>query len=177
MARLLLHTAIRNGGNAENPNVVEALLAAGTDPCIKDAAGCIPCNTAREGGTVHTMLANAGGHDRACGGAPEIAEADRRMQASERANLRGGSVTDYDNVGLLEAGDEVTVTGAAGEWLRIEAPHGGEAFVHGSLPAEASGSAETAPAVDLQPVCAGSPECSACWWELADKFGCHFRTS
>ena len=41
-----LHTAIRNGGNAENPNSVEALLAAGADPCIKDVAGYIPYSTA-----------------------------------------------------------------------------------------------------------------------------------
>ena len=169
-----LHTAIRNGGNAENPKVVEALLAAGADPCIRDAAGYIPYSTAREGGAVHGMLANAEGYDRACDGAPGIVGADRRMQASERANLRSGPGTDYDKVGLLEVGDEVTVTGEAGEWLRIETPDGGEAFIHGSLLAEASGSAETIPAVDLQPVCAGSAEGAACWWELAGKPGCHF---
>ena len=106
-----LHTAIRNGGNAENPNVVEALLAAGADPCIKDVAGYIPYSTAREGGAVHGMLANAGGYGRACDGAPEIVEADRTMQASERANLRRGPGTDYGKAGLLEAGDEVAVTG------------------------------------------------------------------
>ena len=169
-----LHTAIRNGGNAENPKVVEALLAAGADPCIRDAAGYIPYSTAREGGAVHGMLANAGGHDRACDGAPEIVGADRRMQASERANLRSGPGTDYDKVGLLEAGNEVTVTGEVGEWLRIEVLDGGEAFVHGSLLAEASGSTGTAPAVDLQPLCAGSAEGSACWLEFADRPGCHF---
>ena len=172
-----LHTAIRNGGNAEKPKVVEALLAAGADPCIRDASSYTPYNTAREGGTVHGMLANAGGYDRACDGAPEIVEADRRMQASERAKLRSGPGTDYDKVGLLEVDDEVTVTGEAGEWLRIETPDGGEAFVHGSLLAEASGSTGTAPAVDLQPLCAGSPEGSACWWELADKPDCHFWTN
>lgn len=43
-----------------------ALLAAGADPCIADAAGYIPYNTAREGGRVHAMLADADGYDRAC---------------------------------------------------------------------------------------------------------------
>ena len=169
-----LHTAIRNGGNAENPKVVEALLAAAADPCIRDASGYIPYSTAREGGTVHGMLANAGGYDRACDSVPEIVEADRRMRASERANLRNGPGTDYDKVGLLEVGDEVAVTGEAGEWFRIESPDGGEAFVHGSLLTKASGSAETAPAVDLQPLCAGVPEDTGCWREIADRPGCHF---
>ena len=169
-----LHTAIHNGGNAENPKVVEALLAAGADPCIRDAAGYIPYSTAREGGAVHGMLANAGGYDRACDGAPGIVGADRTMQASQRANLRNGPGTDYDKVGLLEVGDEVTVTGEAGEWLRVETPNGGEAFVHGSLLAEASGSAEATPAIDLQPLCAGSADGSACWQEVPDRPGCHF---
>ena len=79
-----LHTAIRSGGQSEKPKVVEALLAAGADPCIRDASGYIPYSTAREGGAVHTMLANAGGYDRACDDAPEIVEADQRMQASKR---------------------------------------------------------------------------------------------
>ncbi len=169
-----LHTAIRNGGQSENPKVVEALLAAGADPCIRDASGYIPYSTAREGGAVHGMLANAGGYDRACDGASEIVEADQRMQATERANLRSGPGTDYDKVGLLEVGDEVTVTGEAGEWLRIEAPNGGEAFVHASLLTEASGFAETTTAVDLQPLCSGGAGDSACWAEVANKPGCHF---
>ena len=69
-----MHTAIRNGGSSENNRVVEALLAAGADPCIKDTSGFIPYNTAREGGEVHTMLANAGGYDRACDGREAAAE-------------------------------------------------------------------------------------------------------
>ncbi len=169
--------AIRNGGQSENPKVVEALLAAGADPCIRDASGYIPYSTAREGGAVQGMLANAGGYDRACDGAPEIVESDQGMKAAERANLRSGPGTDYDKVGLLEVGEEVRVTGEAGEWLRVEAPNGGEAFVHGSLLAEASAFAETTPAVDLQPLCAGSAEASACWVELANKPGCHFWTN
>ena len=66
------------------------------------------------------------------------------------------------------------MTGETGEWFRIEAPDGGEAFVHGSLLTEASRSAETASALNLQPVCAGSAKGSACWKEVADKPGCYF---
>ena len=66
-------------------------------------------------------------------GAPGIAPADRLMQARARSNLRAGPGADHARIGLLEAGEEVRVTGEAGKWLRIEAPGGGAAFVHGSL--------------------------------------------
>ena len=95
-------------------------------------------STAREGGAVHGMLANAGGYDRACEGAPEIVEENRKIRGSERANLLSGPGTDYDKVGLLEVGDEVTVTGEAGEWLRIEAPNGGEALLNAFSTSKAS---------------------------------------
>lgn len=62
---------------------------------------------------------------------------ERRMRAVKRANLRSGPGTDHDRLGLLEIGDEVRVTGEDGNWLRIELPQGGTAFVHGSLLAPA----------------------------------------
>ena len=64
---------------------------------------------------------------------------DRVMQAVKRSNLRSGPGTTYGKVGLLDVGDEVRVTGEAGDWLRIEAPGGGEAFVHAPLLEEAGG--------------------------------------
>ena len=69
-------------------------------------------------------------------GTPDVAPADRMMQAKTRTNVRSGPSTDHAKIGLLEAGDEVRVTGEAGEWLRIEAA-GGTAFVRGSLLVEA----------------------------------------
>ena len=66
-------------------------------------------------------------------GEPGVAPADRWMQARTRTNIRAGPGTDHARVGLLEAGEKVHVTGEAGDWLRIEAPGGGSAFVHGSL--------------------------------------------
>ena len=66
----------------------------------------------------------------------EVAPADRVMQAAKRSNLRSGPGTSHDKVGLLEVGDEVRVTGEVGDWLRIEAPGGGEAFIYGPLLAE-----------------------------------------
>ena len=65
--------------------------------------------------------------------APGIASADRLMQARTRANVRSGPGPDHARVGLLDAGQEVRVTGEAAEWLRIEAPDGDAAFIHGSL--------------------------------------------
>ena len=104
--------------------------------------------------------------------APGIAPADRMMQARTRTNVRSGPGTDHARVGLLEAGEEVHVTGEAGEWLRIEGPDGSTAFVHGSLlvPPTPQGSE---PAAALSPKCAGMSKGAACWWELTNKPGCY----
>ena len=55
------------------------------------------------------------------------------MWAAKRSNIRRGPGTDHAKVGLLEIGDEVQVTGEIGDWLKIEAPGGGGAFVYGPL--------------------------------------------
>ena len=70
------------------------------------------------------------------GGAPErgpgIAPVDRRMKARTLVNLRAGPGTNHPVVGALSSGQEVRVTGRAGDWLRI-ALQGGTAFVHGQF--------------------------------------------
>lgn len=86
-------------------------------------------------------LARAGAGDdgpRDAGQHWEVAPADRVMQAAKRSNLRSGPGTGHDKVGLLEVGEQVRVTGEVGDWLRIEAPGGGEAFIYGPLLAEAA---------------------------------------
>ena len=72
--------------------------------------------------------------------AKALLRSSRRTEryGGERANLLSGPGTDYDKVGLLEVGDEVTVTGEAGEWLRIEAPNGGEALLNAFSTSKAS---------------------------------------
>ena len=64
---------------------------------------------------------------------PEAEPAHLTMWAMKRSNIRGGPGTDHAKVGLLEIGDEVQVTGGVGDWLRIEAPGGGDAFVYAPL--------------------------------------------
>ena len=64
---------------------------------------------------------------------PEVEPADLTMWAAKRSNIRSGPGTDHAKVGLLEIGDEVQVTGEFGDWLRIEAPGGGDAFVWAPL--------------------------------------------
>ena len=67
------------------------------------------------------------------GGGPGISPMDRRMRARTGSNLRAGPGTNHRVVGSLRTGQEVQVTGRAGDWLRIAAPGGGTAFVHDSL--------------------------------------------
>ncbi len=104
-------------------------------------------------------------------GEPAVAPADRTMQARARADVRSGPGTGHARIGALEAGRQVRVTGEAGAWLRIEAPGGGAAFVHGSLLVPP---APRDPAADLAPKCPGMSPGAACWQELGDLPGCHF---
>ena len=142
-----LHTAIRNGGSAERPGVVEALLQLGADPCIRDGAGYIPYNAARERGTVHGMLADAGGSAIGCLGPIELAgeyvidPADWLGELTARVNIRAGPGTVYDVVSTFDGGVAVQVVGTVrnSDWLLVEVA-GGKAFMHGSLVREVEAS-------------------------------------
>ncbi len=65
-----LHAAVRTGGKVA---VAEALLAAGADPCIRDAEGFYPYAIATVGSPIHRTLDRAGGHDLACQGQGQVA--------------------------------------------------------------------------------------------------------
>ena len=104
------------------------------------------------------------------------------MRAAKRANVRRGPGTNYGKVGLLEAGQEVRVTGESGEWLRIDAPTGGEGFVFRSLlrddtPETTAARKRPAPAIALEPKCTGTRGGPPCWLEVANKPGCHLWIS
>ena len=62
-----------------------------------------------------------------------ITPVDRPIQAIKRANLRSGPGTSFDKVGLLEPGEQVWVTGEAGDGLRVRLPSGRTAFVYAPL--------------------------------------------
>ena len=110
-------------------------------------------------------------------GGPGISPLDERMKARTGSNLRAGPGTDHRVVGSLRADEEVQVTGRAGDWLRIAAPGGGTAFVHGSLLIAAAGQGQKpqdrAPAASPSPKCAGMGVGVKCWKELANKPGCY----
>lgn len=65
----------------------------------------------------------------------EIEELDETLFAVKRSNLRSGPGTNYDKVGLLEAGEEVSVTGRVKgkSWYRVALREGQVAFVFDKL--------------------------------------------
>ena len=72
----------------------------------------------------------------------EVVAVNRLMRTVKRANLRSDPATHHNKVGLLEVGEQVRVTGEAGNWLRVEVSDGGTAFVHAPLLADATRPAE-----------------------------------
>ena len=155
-------------------NFVEELLGR-REKAKKFIAECVPIYAA--------ALDEAGEGDDSSGDTAyrgPVEAADRVMQAVKRSNLRSGPGTTYGKVGLLDIGDEVRVTGVVGNWLRIAAPDGGEAFIYGPLLAEvtpdqvtATVERETEPAIALEPKCTAElPNGSECWQELTERPGC-----
>ena len=102
---------------------------------------------------------------------PEVEPADLTMWAAKRSNIRSGPGTDHAKVGLLEVGDEVQVRGEIGDWLRITAPDGGEAFVYAPLLADAD------PVMDLDPKCQGFGKAKSCWLEITGRPNCYVWVS
>ena len=173
-----LHSAIRSGGSLGKVEVVEALLAGNADPCVRDAEGYIPYAIAEEGGAIHQALDRAGGHDLTCGGEEDqgpaaVAETDRMMRAVKRSNLRSGPGTEHDVVGSLEIGDEVRITGEVGEWLQIEVPGSGTAFVYGPLLEKVTVASVATAASAPGRLCVTDTEDGECWREIAGRPGCH----
>ena len=102
---------------------------------------------------------------------PAVEPADATMWALKRSNIRSGPGTDHAKVGLLDVGDEVQVTGETGDWLRIDAPGGSEAFVYGPLLGEEAPEQETTAAEREPDVPSGTPsrEQIARAWDIPDK--------
>ena len=69
-------------------------------------------------------------------GGVDVVPVNRLMRAVKRSNLRNGPGTHYDKVGLLQVGQQVRVTGEAGDWLRVKTPSGDTAFVYAPLLAD-----------------------------------------
>ena len=143
---------------------------------------CVPIYAAAlaRAGTAASDRADAGdAGPRDAGPRWEVVPADRVMQAAKRSNLRSGPGTEHDKVGLLEVGEQVRVTGEVGNWLRIEAPGGGEAFIYGPLLAEAApdevataSGEEPAPSPDtVTETAAATPAANCKDWNTSEFFG------
>ena len=166
-----LHTAISSGGNAENPDVVEALLASGADPCVTDDSGYIPYNTARDGGTVHSMLANAGGSDFACDGREATVEIDadlvRRVQAA--LATKGYDPGPADGVMGARTRSAIELWQEAMDFTATGILTTEEVEV---LLAERHEEPSSSPPGR---VCSGAEEDGECWMETADREDCYVR--
>ena len=164
-----LHAAIRTGGNRERRGSPRRCSPAAPIPARRTARATSP-TTSRPRAAAST--ARWPTPAAATGPATGPANGWRPARAAScgrgtRVNMRSGPGTQYGKVGLLEAGQEVRVTGEDGEWARIEGPQGGEAFVHASFLVEAGAQAA------LEPKCAGRKEGAECWKETANRRGCH----
>ncbi len=93
---------------------------------------------------------------------------DRLTVAIEAANVRAGPGPDHDIVGTVESGDRLRVTGEVGgrDWLRIDFPSVGAAYVYAPLLDEVRGAAR-----EEEPTTA-APALSGPNWSLAENQAC-----
>ena len=103
---------------------------------------------------------------------PEVAPTDLTMWVAKRSNVRSGPGTDHAKVGLLEIGDEVRVTGEVGDWFRIEAPDGGDAFVWAPLLTEDAPSRDFAAEAPGR-ICDHDDYDEECWREIKERPNCY----
>ena len=71
-----LHVAVRNAPYTGKSDTVDALLAGGADPCVRNAEGYIPYHLSYEKEWTHQALGHAEGHDLACDDQPKETEED-----------------------------------------------------------------------------------------------------
>ena len=171
-----LHAAVRSGDDGGKVSVIEALLSGGADPCMRDADELIPYQVSPAGGAIRRALVRASGHLRVCNQRWEQERSSavvpkRLMEARTLSNIRIGPGLEHDRIGLLEPGELVRVIGEAGDWLRVVAPQGGDAFVFAALLVTPES------LVPDGSECTGREEGAECWIEVDGQPGCHVWTS
>ena len=98
-----------------------------------------------------------------------VKSADRKMQAKQRAELRLGPGSSYSEIGVLEAREEVQVTGEVGDWFWVEAVNERKGFVRVIALQEWE---KPKIVIEPKPLCkrGGREEC---WLKLSDR-DCYF---
>ena len=146
-----LHVAIHEGGKKD---VVDALLAAGADPCIKDRKGLIPERHAAGGGNdyIQAVLDRAGGAQFSCGAREEerrlacAEEKGLRLDRAQRRRIQEGLAAQGFDPGPADGSFGPRTGAAISGWQRAKGEAATECLIEGQALALQGGAKETAPA-------------------------------
>ncbi len=176
-----LHIAVDKAPSSGEAEVVDALLAGGADPCVKDARGFIPYNVAREGGWSHRALDRAHGYDRACDLKEQARDAVADARAGEEAlgltrdqrrRVQEGLAAEGFDPGPADGSFGPRTRGAIGGWQEARNDAATGYLDEGQARALLGGGAEAAPPADL-PECVDAGDHRHCLVEIDNRPGCH----